>query len=1238
MTFDKLHHANLAIQCCAASGHVRVLDVDCRDPEVAHRIKEIAFTTLGETPFVRFGAKPKMQLLYRVEGEDTKIQKWSHSLLGADGLEEMDEGGHPINAIEYLAEGAIFTAYGLHHKTMQNFDWSDGSLHPAIAGPEHAPLVTKAMLRQFTNRLQDYRQIAKPTSGSNPHGGKSVVTEFAAQSTRRGKFWAPKVSNGEWTIKDGKVVDRAEAWLTAQTWAICAANAMDLDAQMAQMMDHLKAEAIVALSGNRDNVQFATFAGIERAVEHKLRSAAQKWRASIQHHRATGRYHDGVVPWRIADDGRRAVAQRIARGARPADGSLDWVPEETCQIDQLAEHAPSIKVAVKRKDKVQIEIDRGLRDLIGDQSERRRIAEDVSQKVNGIIGDWLNGEVLTWNAVMHRDKAAPPSRPHILLGPTGAGKTVSAVGQLLEFCREHPRRPGEGPIIFLAPTHANAAELLAVASAKGMQTPDFENEEEIEAAEKAAKDMNIKMVRFRGRMNFCHRPVEMEALGKQKIGASALCGAEVEVGDGLDRKRAKAAGEKLPKEKMLCAFRERGECEYWTQMDDLRDADIVVMTHKYLMEKLFKELRDPRAIIIDESVTYSLLGQVRIPLSTFKQARREPFVKDSDKKRWPKWSNADIAAYYTGAREELTGHLLHWIKEGQDIAVELAKLPNAHELLAASIELCERANDRSRKVRPDLTAEQVLKLANEATGRYLIDEIRFWKTVRDRMERTAQGTAKGTRDMRWQVVEDWEKDPATEELAWTQHVRLSWRVAPNWAGRPTMLLDASARPKIIEKQFGITPVVHHVEAPMRVRTVAMIERTWSNSSFLPRPDSTDDELKLIAQNISDARKLITTQAVLFGHGRVVVGTTVKIREVLTGGGWAAPRNVDFVHYGALRGLDFAKNHVCAISIGRTEQPIGVIDGLQAALTFDDDEPEEPFDRLGTGLTADGKPLFRPQHWSTIRMRTGQDIDHMIPHMSGRQPKMKDGKQETDERGNPLFVTTWAYELEQSWREEELKQFVGRLRPVFRNIHDDLPPPVWLACGKILPEDTIVDELLELKPLLKAWPLAELVRLGGGILADNVTPFLPGAQDVLHGRTLAELAKDLPRAPAFLRRWAAPFVHVRYKVASDGGTRKRSGMLLPTWIDGDAVAYWMALSERHGEIPDVAEIHQPKLAAAEAKAKPMDKRDIDRDDALIAESKASKVHYAEAGAAEHGRADFELRRARGLCDLPEPTPA
>lgn len=1292
LQFELVYHANLAIQCCAASGHARILDGDCRDADVAQRIKELAFEHLGVTPFVRFGAKPKFQLIYRVEGDDIKLPKWSSTLRGPDGAEHNDESGQPVNAIEWLSEGAIFTAYGLHHKTDQNFDWSDGSLHPAIAGPEHAPLVTKDQMRRFVNAVHDYRSMARTVSSSNPYGGRSVVTEFDPIDSTGTKFWVPKVSFGSWTANaDGKITDGANSWATSQTWALCAANAGDLDRLLPMLLDWLQKTAKSKLGGvHRNNSLYASDAAIDRTMRQKLRTSSDKWRASVRHHRDTGRYHDGIIPWSVAEDGRRPFSQRLRTGERPSDGSLDWIPDDTCPVDELSENRIEAKTLVVQKTAEQTAMDWALRRLIDSQDERKIIGDGVSMAVRSAVREWLSTVTtfLTEGPVLPAEgEAATPPAPWIVMAPTGAGKTVSSIDELAEWCRANPRRDGEGPVLLVLPTHDNANEAMEVAARSGMASPDLWTEEQLKKLEKDWGRKGVKVARLMGReASKCQQIELMKLLTAQGIGGSGLCKSDLPVYPDSERlmpdaevKLARKRGEKLETMEVLCEYRARGECRYFNQMADLAQAEVVIVPHAYLsLHAIPTEIKNPRAIIVDESVTYSLLGMYKMPISTLSLPRKRPYVTATDRRGRKGWSDDDIAAWYTGVREELCSHVTHWLAAGQDVARELrlrdafilqlrnelasgktptqviqdmpsefadiarsingwlverrdvarelALLPTAMSMITTSIAVCERANDRNRRVRPDMSLAQAAGLAEEETCKDIIEEIKFWRLLQDRLVGLEAGTAKGPRDMRWQVVQDFETIHTDDGdvLKSTPHLRLSWRKEPNWIDVPKLLLDASARPKIVEKLFGAAPVVKRIDAPLRVRTVASIERKWANASFIAKPDATTEQIAQIAENIQSARRLITTTAVLFGHGRVLVGTTVGVREVLTMGGWSWPPNVDWVHFGALRGRDFAKFHVAAISIGRSEQPIDVIDALAAALTYDDDEPEEPLDQLGTGLTKEGKPLFRPQRWSRMQMRSGHDVDHRIPSMPMKQAKDKDG--------NAIEVTTWALELEESWREEEIRQFVGRLRPVFRGVADDLPPPVWIAVGKIIPDGIVIDQLVEVKALLKAFPMAELVRLGGGVLADSVTPFIPGAQEILQGRTLKQLSDDtVPSSMTFRRRWAAPFAHIKYELTSDAGTCRRSAMVLPGWVGGDAAGAFQSLSERFGELGDVLNVTMPKLVDAGGKTKPKDKRDVDRDDSMLAEAAVRNAHRAQPKAAADTRIEFELKSSRGLYD-------
>jgi len=172
---------------------------------------------------------------------------------------------------------------------------------------------------------------------------------------------------------------------------------------------------------------------------------------------------------------------------------------------------------------------------------------------------------------------------------------------------------------------------------------------------------------------------------------------------------------------------------------------------------------------------------------------------------------------------------------------------------------------------------------------------------------------------------------------------------------------------------------------------------------------------------------------------VIAGAMMKVRERLQGkalingamvGTWAEPDNVDFGHYGAFRGLDYAKMHMCAIAIGRLDLPARVIDGLVAAITYDDVEPELPIDTDGTGVRPGGRPLTAPETKRAYPLRDGSDFIVTVPQWPGR----------------------WAAKVQRQYREEELKQFLGRLRPVYR----DGEAPVLFALGRVLPGMDVVE--------------------------------------------------------------------------------------------------------------------------------------------------------------------------------------
>src|SRR3546814_3150252 len=113
---------------------------------------------------------------------------------------------------------------------------------------------------------------------------------------------------------------------------------------------------------------------------------------------------------------------------------------------------------------------------------------------------------------------------------------------------------------------------------------------------------------------------------------------------------------------------------------------------------------------------------------------------------------------------------------------------------------------------------------------------------------------------------------------------------------------------------------------MNVRVVGVVDRTFSNASLIASPRASAMERALAAKLINKVRQAITSISALYGWGRVVAGTAIPVRRAINSA-WSGPDNVDWCHFGAMRGLDFAKHHAAALSIGRMEVPIRSLDGL-----------------------------------------------------------------------------------------------------------------------------------------------------------------------------------------------------------------------------------------------------------------------------------------------------------------------
>lgn len=244
-----------------------------------------------------------------------------------------------------------------------------------------------------------------------------------------------------------------------------------------------------------------------------------------------------------------------------------------------------------------------------------------------------------------------------------------------------------------------------------------------------------------------------------------------------------------------------------------------------------------------------------------------------------------------------------------------------------------------------------------------------------------------------------------------------------------------------------------------LRAVGVCDRMLSDVELVgPRGGGDRTAMDAAAIQLARVRRFVSIICGQFASGRVLVGSTLRVRRALQIA-WVPPVNADFMHYGAVSGRDFAKDHAAAISIGRQELAPGVTSGFATALGYDDDDPAESLI-----LDTDRRRMTERR---ILMLRDGRDVFMDVPVMGGR----------------------WESLVQSQYREEELRQFAGRLRTMFRGGI----PPVWYALTQTLPAKVIWDELIPSTDITLAdvdgtdlpRSLFEIARRGGGLLSPEL---------------------------------------------------------------------------------------------------------------------------------------------------------
>ncbi|MBX9910833.1 MAG: bifunctional DNA primase/polymerase [Beijerinckiaceae bacterium] len=1014
---EKAPSANVAVIMGPASGGMIGFDIDFDDLDKSSWAQRLAQKHFGLTPFRRQGRAPRMMLFYRVD-PGTQIRSRALKVAGSD------------DAIEILGQGKSVTIYGTHHKTGDYFKWADKA--PAFASTDLAPIITQAQLDAFLDDLDHAFELvgyrAKPVS----HFSAELVNFDGPVNAPRNRM-----DSGTWERQGlGKLLVKGrQSWMFARAFEYVRLNtdAVRTDEGSAAVFQRYLFEALRYIARTGD---WST----DAAIEKECRSIWSRTRANLLADRIKAQtvtvIEDGSRQV-VATGGVLAIAGDLGSASRwvPAPGSKDRRKSPVRVVEKVdADHMPNAE--------------RAKAVALLDADSREEIGKRVSAEVEAYIDSFLD---LLWDnadridALLKEGKALPAELMEIgaLIAPTGAGKTSTAMRRFVHKIETRGRLPFA--LALITPNHRNASEASGIAQAAG--AADVWSE--IVDATRGARVLHYKGKAEAG----CLRADEVRALQSAGIFTAGLCRSQV-IHPVTEEKT-----------ESFCAF--YNDCPSIAQRKLAELADIIFLPHAYITNPLPKEVSARiGAIIIDERFWPELAHTAQLPIGILHKARRPPYLMKADKR------DGITAQDHMLGRHRAAMVVEDAVKSGVCPAYALAcyekvealskKRVTGLELVQSAKLVCSRAKGGGMEVTPSTTADDIGELLTRPEGEMLMVEWRFWTIVEEIIHAYRQG--RKSRDIKTDTrikilshsrkIGKGDKAKSVADYA----LSLGWRITPNFSNRPLFLLDASAHPRILGKIFKGRPVkVHKVEAPLHLRTIVVAENMFDQKMIPSAPGNLNRDDQARAADIQSKLRFMTAHvAAMYPTERVLVGSTLAGVKAMTNE-WPSPDNVDFAHFGNLRGLNAYEEHAAAISFGRMELPVDVLDGLVATFSYDDETPEPAWNATGTGWI--GKQKLRAPEGERRLMRR-----------DGAYVTLRDSTYDDS-------IYPWHNIIRAQWREEELRQFAGRLRPVYRKGE----APLWICVSTSVPHDIIVDDVLTLDQIVKGAGLGEAVRRANGLM-------------------------------------------------------------------------------------------------------------------------------------------------------------
>ena len=1041
----------------------RAIDIDVYDRFRAEKVRALAIEVLGHTPFQRQGMSPKWLLLYREVPNPSRPMRGRKAAFVTNSAAAVEAGS--TDAVEVLAGGSLVTIYGYHHKTARPFFWPWGDHHsePMQAGPETLPEIDADRVDEFLRRLHEIEPLA---GFDRAQSVSSSFTEVEYDPTLKIATPGHRQRKGAWDVRGGKdvVFDDRKGWTVERTLAWVLHNAPHVRAggnALANIRKRCLEEALRYIERSGD---WHSDAAIERLAGGLFDRTAAKL--------VEGAFKERTV--HIADDGKAYARPEgvFAIEARP-DADLDFV-----RPAKKRRRSPSnILTATPACETVAAQ--RALLDPAARIAAGRDIAATLDQTIRGFLTTlWNVRDALALDpdylaavgkaeddaerTVIRRGRLRRAMMEalqaiHLLKAPTGSGKTTMTVRIIRELVQS---RGSLGmPIAFMLPSHNNISEVQGTALEQA-------SPEQITAIwDDVLKEASgLRSMAWKGKVTAkCHYREQMSALYAAGLPGSGLC-----------RQRVKTVGGEW--EEKLCPM--AGACAAMAQLALVEHSDVVFLPHAYLTLPLPKQLKESVCTVFIDEAIWSQVAQVAfLPLESLRLPRAEPRLNKRDKE-----AGVDIHDLILG-REEAAEIATRALLGGKDVATSFFEFSGrkgngriyfGRELVEAALDVCRKTYHDGLDVKPAMTMAQVEVLTSRPQSRDLWLEKRFWTIVEERLtwlelDAKARDAAKIAGRM-FDETKRLAKHSSDRALQYRpEHdmpggkrdvVRVSWFRKLNFTGLPTFLMDASANPDMLRVVFaGREITVTEVDVPLHLRVV-LIPETASNLSLLPNARHRDAAGRIrAAQRQAEIRSVSGRIATIYGHSRTLIVATKAVRGDLMQG--AYPDNVDFGHYGAMKGLNFASRHAAMICIGQMTSPVAVIDGYAGLWARCSEVDELPYDAEGNGRVGE-KELRAYVGERKVALRNGGVMTLSCP-------------------GYPEHMR-WHNAINQQFREEEIRQAVGRLRPVYR---DDETAPIAFVIGTCLPVGIVVDDVVTLYDLLDDNPnrvdLAQIVGRLGGVL-------------------------------------------------------------------------------------------------------------------------------------------------------------